>query len=41
MLHIGPNNINYHGLSLLKDMNDLYDKNFKSLKKEIQEDIRR
>jgi len=35
-----PNNIKYLGVTLTKQVKDLYDKNFKSLKKEI-EDLRR
>jgi hypothetical protein len=35
------NNIKYLGVTLTKEMKDLYDKNFKSLKKEIEEDLRR
>jgi hypothetical protein len=35
------NNIKYLGVTLTKEVKDLYDKNFKSLKKEIEEDIRR
>jgi hypothetical protein len=31
----------YLGMVLTKKMKDLYDKNFKSLKKEIEEDLRR
>jgi hypothetical protein len=31
----------YLGVTLSKQVNDLYDKNFKSLKKEIEEDLRR
>ena len=38
---IVTNNIKYLGVTLTKEMKDLYDKNFKSLKKEIEEDIRR
>ena len=34
-------NIKYLGMTLTKEMKDLYDKNFKSLKKEIKEDLRR
>jgi hypothetical protein len=34
-------NIKYHGVTLIKEVKDLYDKNFKSLKKEIKEDLRR
>jgi hypothetical protein len=34
------NNIKYLGVTLTKDVKDLYDKNFKSLKKEIK-DLRR
>ena len=35
------NNIKYLGLSLTKEVKDLYDKNFKSLKKECKEDLKR
>jgi hypothetical protein len=35
------NNMKYHGVTLTKQVKDLYDKNFKSLKKEIEEDLRR
>jgi hypothetical protein len=38
---IVTNNIKYLGVTLTKDVKDLYDKNFKSLKKEIEEDLRR
>ena len=38
---IVTNNIKYLGVTLTKKVNDLYDKNFKSLKKEIKEDLRR
>jgi hypothetical protein len=34
-------NIKYLGVTLIKEGKDLYDKNFKSLKKEIEEDLRR
>ena len=34
-------NIKYLGMTLTKEVKDLYDKNFKSLKKEIKEDLRR
>jgi hypothetical protein len=34
------NNMNYLGVSLTMQMNSLYDKNFKSLKKETKEIIR-
>jgi hypothetical protein len=37
---IVTNNIKYLGVTLSKEVKDLYDKNFKSLKKEI-EDLRR
>jgi hypothetical protein len=37
---IVTNNIKYLGVTLTKQVNDLYDKNFKSLKEEI-EDLRR
>ena len=35
------NNIKYFGVTLIKEVKDLYGKNFKSLKKEIEEDLRR
>jgi len=35
------NNIKYLGVTLTKQVKDLYDKNFKSPKKEIKEDLRR
>jgi hypothetical protein len=35
------NNIKYLGVTLTKEVKDLYDKNFKFLKKEIEEDLRR
>ena len=38
---IVTNNIKYLGVTLTKEVKDLYDKNFKSLKKEIKEDLRR
>ena len=38
---IATNNIKYLGVTLTKEVKDLYDKNFKSLKKEIKEDLRR
>jgi c-di-AMP phosphodiesterase-like protein len=38
---IVTNNIKYLGEILTKQVKDLYDKNFKSLKKEIEEDLRR
>jgi hypothetical protein len=38
---IFTNNIKYLGVTLTKEVKDLYDKNFKSLKKEIKEDFRR
>jgi hypothetical protein len=34
-------NIKYINVNLGKQVKDLYDKNFKSLKKEIKEDLRR
>jgi hypothetical protein len=40
-LKIVTNNIKYLGLTLTKEVKDLYDKNFKSLKKEVIEDLRR
>jgi hypothetical protein len=38
---IVKNNIKYLGVTLTKEVKDLYDKNFKSLKKEIKEDLRK
>jgi hypothetical protein len=38
---IVTNNIKYLGVTLTKETKDMYDKNFKSLKKEIKEDLRR
>ena len=38
---IVTNNIKYLGVTLSKEVKDLYDKNFKSLKKAIEEDLRR
>ena len=35
---IVTNNIKYLGVTLTNKVNDLYDKNFKSLKKDIKED---
>jgi hypothetical protein len=35
------NNIKCLGVTLTKEGKDLYDKNFKSLRKEIEEDLRR
>jgi len=40
-LSIVTNNIKYLGLTLTKQVKDLYDKNFKTLKKEIKEDFKR
>jgi len=37
---IVTNNIKYLGVTLTKEVKDLYDKNFKSFKKEIKEDLR-
>jgi hypothetical protein len=37
---IVTNNIKYRGVTLTKQVKDLYDKNFKSLKKENKEDLR-
>jgi len=37
---IVPNNIKYLGVTLTKQVKDLYDTNFKPLKKEIEEDLR-
>ena len=38
---IATNNIKYLGMTLTKQVKDLYDKNFKSLKKDIEEDFKR
>jgi hypothetical protein len=38
---IFTNNITYLSVTLTKQVKDLYDKNFKSLKKEIKEHLRR
>jgi hypothetical protein len=38
---IVTNNIKYLGVTLTVEVKDLHDKNFKSLKKEIKEDLRR
>jgi hypothetical protein len=38
---IVTNNIKYLGMSLTKQVKDLYDKSFKSLKKEIEEYLKR
>ena len=38
---IATNNIKYLGVILTTQVKDLYDKNFRSLKKEIEEDLRK
>ena len=38
---IVTHNIKYLGVTLTKEIKDLYNKNIKSLKKEIEEDLRR
>jgi hypothetical protein len=38
---VARNYINYHGVTLTKQVKDLYDKNFKSLKEKIEEAIGR
>jgi hypothetical protein len=38
---IVTNNIKHLGVTLTKEVKDLYDKDFKSLKKEMEEDLRR
>jgi hypothetical protein len=38
---IASNNIKYLGVSLNMQAKDLYDKNFKTLKKKTEEDIKR
>jgi hypothetical protein len=40
-LHNSHNNIKYLGVTLTKQVKDLYGKRFKSLKNEIEEDIRK
>ena len=37
---IATNSIKYLGVTLTKEVKDLFDKNFKSLKKEIKEDTK-
>jgi hypothetical protein len=38
---VATNNIKYLGVNLAKQVKGLYDNNFKSLEREIEEDIRR
>ena len=38
---IAINNIKYLGVTLTKQVKDLYDNNFKSIKKDIEEDLRK
>ena len=38
---IATNSIKYLGITLTKEVKDLFDKNFKSLKREIKEDTRK
>jgi hypothetical protein len=38
---IVTNNIKYLGVTLTKEVKDMYNKNFKAMKKEIEEDLRR
>jgi len=38
---MATNNIKYLGVTLTKQVKEIYDKNFKSLKKGIDEDLRR
>ena len=38
---IATNRIKYLGITLTKEVKDLFDKNFKPLKKEIEEDTRK
>jgi hypothetical protein len=38
---IATNSIKYLGVNVTNQVSDLYDKNFKSLKKETEEDMRR
>ena len=41
LFSIVTNNIKYLGVTLTKEVKELYDKNFKSLKTDIKEDLRR
>ena len=38
---IATNSIKYHGVTLNKEVKDLFGKNFKALKKEIEKDTRK
>ena len=38
---IATNSIKYLGVTLTKQVKDLYDKNFKTLKKEMEEDLKK
>jgi len=38
---IVTNNVKFIGVTITKQVKDLYDKTFKSLKKEIEEDLRK
>ena len=38
---IATNNVKYFGVTLTKEMKNLYGNNFKSLEKEIEEDLRK
>jgi hypothetical protein len=38
---IASKKIKYIGVNLIKDVNDLYNKNYKPIQKEIEEDYRR
>ena len=38
---IATNNMKYLGVTLTKQVKDLYDKNFKTLKKEMEEDLKK
>ena len=38
---MATNNIKYLGVTLTKQVKDLYNKNFRSLKKEIEEDLKK
>jgi hypothetical protein len=41
LFKIVTNNIKYLGVTLIKEVKDMYDKDFKSLKKEVKEDLRK
>ena len=40
-MYLATNSIKYLGVTLTKHVKDLYDKNFKTLKKEMEEDLKK